>query len=687
MPTSILLAAAIVSNGVPNASFEAGIAPHGVIVSGPFVDEAARPVVSLDGTTAAHGSKSLKIDASRGGSYEFLTPDVDLPSNGVVVTISAFAKADRPAEFRLGAFGYDRDPVNGKELYTCPGKMVKVGQEWARVALERVVVDKRCRRLSVKIMGDGPVVLWLDGVQLDMGGGDGRSFSPQADVEAVWTAEGSVFERDGGGVSRVAAELSLVDHSTGEVTRRSEAFPLDRNGLFSIGRSFTYKGRVVRPFPFDYAVVPSVPPYAGKGFALGGNGLTGISVNRKTGEQVFTAPAGYSLSDYYRDIRRYGMRYVRFHDGNLQWRDMSPRRGEYDWRATDRVVRGCREAGLEPMFLFASHGIFVSSPWDDGRFADWYIRKDSAPAATGPFGHRRYYLPRMEDWRDFITASVTRYARDIRYWEVVNEPNILMSSAAAYAGYAREAYRAVKRLKPDAAVVGLCVTGDFGANPGSFLAQAEETDAFESMDVASFHPYESPLDYGKRKAEDAIADMRATVDRHRPGLPIIQNELYYLYVDKADACRLPAHNVVRRFAIDMGMGLAVSAPMAFDSHLGVDAGHRGSLLPGRVATRFTPNEIYVASAAFAHFLEGGRTDGKLPGLPGGVNGFAFRDRSGGEVAVVWAREEKDEGFVCRLPESATAYDMYANAIQGRSVRMTRAPVYVVGSGLSATLFR
>lgn len=369
MPTSILLAAAIVSNGVPNASFEAGVAPHGVIVSWPFVVEAARPVVSLDGTTAAHGSKSLKIDASRGGSYEFLTPDVDLPSNRVVVTISAFVKADRPAELRLGAFGYDRE------------------------------------------------------------------------------------------------------------------------------------------------------------------------------------------------------------------------------------VRGCREAGLEPMFLFASHGIFVSSPWDDGRFADWYIRKDSAPAATGPFGHRRYYLPRMEDWRDFITASVTRYARDIRYWEVVNEPNILMSSAAAYADYAREAYRTVKLLKPDAAVVGLCVTGDLGANPGSFLAQAEETDAFVSMDVASFHPYESLLDYGKRKAEDAIADMRAIVDRHRPGLPIIQNELYYLYVDKADARRLPAHNVVRRFAIDMGMGLAVSAPMAFDSHLGVDAGHRGSLLPGRVATRFTPNEIYVASAA------------------------------------------------------------------------------------------
>ena len=682
---AVSLLAVVVANSVPNASFEAGIAPHGVIVSGSFVDEAARPTVSLDETTAAHGKCSLKIDASRGGSYEFLTPDVDLPSNGVKVTISAFAKADRPAEFRLGAFGYDRDGETGKELYTCPGRMVKVGREWERVVLEKVWVDKRCRRLSVKIMGEGPVVLWLDGIQFDMGGGDGRSFSPQSEVEAVWTAEDSVFVKDGDGVANVVAELSLVDYSTGEVKRRSKTFPLDKNGLFSIDRSFTYKGRVVRPFPFDYAVVPSVPQYEDKGFALGCNGLTGISVNRKTGEQVFSAPAEYSLSDYYRDIRRYGMRFVRFHDGNLQWRDMSPRRGEYDWRATDRVVRGCLAAGLEPMFLFASHGIFINSPWDDGRFADWYVRKDSAQAAKGPFGHRRYYLPRMDDWRDFITASVSRYGGDIRYWEIVNEPNILMSSAAVYADYARGAYKTVKSLKPDAIVVGLCVTGDFGANPGSFLAQAEKTDAFKSMDAASLHPYESPLDYGKRRAEDALADMRATVDRHRPGLPIIQNELYYLYVDKADARRLPARNVVRRFAIDMGMGLAVSAPMAFDSHLGVDAGHRGSLLPGRVATRFTPNEIYVASAAFAHFLEGGRADGKLSGIPDGLNGFAFRDRSGGEVAVVWAREEKDEGVECSLPESAKAYDIYANAIQGRNVKITRDPVYVVGRGLAAGL--
>ncbi len=68
-----------------------------------------------------------------------------------------------------------------------------------------------------------------------------------------------------------------------------------------------------------------------------------------------------------------------------------------------------------------------------------------------------------------------------------------------------------------------------------------------------------------------------------------------------------------------------------------------------------------------------------------MNGFAFRDRSGREVAVAWAREEKDEGVVCSLPESASAYDMYANAMQGRSIRLTRDPVYVVGVGLAGGL--
>ena len=676
--------AAIVTNFVPNASFEAGIAPHGAIVSGPFCDESARPVVSLDETTAAHGRRSLKIDASRGGSYEFLTPDIPIPEGGARVTISAFAKTDRPAEFRLGAFGYDIDPDTGKELYTCPGKIVNVGTEWERFILERVNVDRKCSRLSVKIMGDGPVVLWLDGLQFEFGG-DGKTFRPKAEVEAVWTADDCVFVRDADGACEGTAKLSVIDYEADRVESRTEAFPLAGNGLFTFDKPVEYGGRTIEPYPFDYAVAPSVPPYSGTGFALGGNGLTGVSVNRKTGEQVFTAPAGYSLSDYFRDIRRYGLRYVRLHDGNLQWRDMSPERGAYDWRVTDLVVKGCREAGLEAMFLFASHGIFINSPWDDGRFAEWHVRKDSAPAGKGPFGHRRYYLPRMDDWTNFIAAAVGRYGRDIHYWEIVNEPNILMASASNYACYARSAYDTVKRIKPDASVIGLCVTGDFGARPGSFLEQAAKTDAFDTMDVASVHPYDAPLDYGKRDAEAALAEIRATIEGHRPGLPLIQNELYYLYVEKPEGRQLPPRNLVRRYAIDMGMGLAVSAPLAFDSHLGADAGHRGTLLPGRVSVRFMPNALFVASAAFAHFLEGGKPDGKIAGMPEGVNGFAFRDRDGREVGVVWAREENDEGMVCRIPERAAVFDIFANAMNGRSVRLTRDPIYVVGDGVRSGL--
>jgi hypothetical protein len=151
-------------------------------------------------------------------------------------------------------------------------------------------------------------------------------------------------------------------------------------------------------------------------------------------------------------FERLGVPLVRF---TLHWNEIarrrpadptSPRDPAYDWRRSDRILRGLRRHGLTPVLTL------VGTPaWANG-------------GRTPNFAP-----PRPRDFRRFARAVATRYPW-VRYWLIWNEPNkrlwLRPTKAAIYVQHLlNPGYEAIHAVLPHARVGG-GVTAPRGALGG-----------------------------------------------------------------------------------------------------------------------------------------------------------------------------------------------------------------------------
>ena len=88
-----------------------------------------------------------------------------------------------------------------------------------------------------------------------------------------------------------------------------------------------------------------------------------------------------------------------------------------------------------------------------------------------------------------------------------------------------------------------------------------------------------------------------------------------------------------------------------------------------------PNAHCIVGNSFARFLEGAEPVRQLK-LLSGVNGWLYRDRSGGQVAAFWAKDD-DGRFKFRFAAAGTElYDLFGNPVSARSwIPLTANPYY------------
>ena len=121
----------------------------------------------------------------------------------------------------------------------------------------------------------------------------------------------------------------------------------------------------------------------------------------------------------------------------------------------------------------------------------WHIRKGSRK--TRGFHSSCGWLPPEKAWSDFV-YNLVRYCKGrVRYYEIVNEPNLYMTPED-YTRYLKLAYEAAKKADPACRIVGICSTGDLGGRLGDFIEACGKRGAFRSLDILSFHPYSAQLD-------------------------------------------------------------------------------------------------------------------------------------------------------------------------------------------------
>ena len=167
-------------------------------------------------------------------------------------------------------------------------------------------------------------------------------------------------------------------------------------------------------------------------------------------------------------LDRLGVDVVRF---TLHWNSIERRRGRYRWGRSDRVLRGLRTRGIQPVVTL------VGVPrWANGNRASQYAPKSG------------------REFSAFAAAVAKRYPF-VRYYTIWNEPNLQRWLQPALPGtYVRRllnpAYRAIHSVNPRARVAG-GVTGPRsnrgGVSPVDWLRGMARAGA--KLDAYAHHPH------------------------------------------------------------------------------------------------------------------------------------------------------------------------------------------------------
>lgn len=159
-------------------------------------------------------------------------------------------------------------------------------------------------------------------------------------------------------------------------------------------------------------------------------------------------------------IRELGVRLIRI---EFPWPLLEPRRGRYDWRRADFIVRQARAHGIQVV------PVVVFTP-------SWAGAAAASPPPPQVFGR-------------FVRALASRYRRSLGYYELWNEPDLSRyfdgSSAAYVRTVLRPGFRAIRAVDPTAKVI---IGGPAKADE-AWLEGIYTAGGGRSFDVMSYHDY------------------------------------------------------------------------------------------------------------------------------------------------------------------------------------------------------
>lgn len=159
------------------------------------------------------------------------------------------------------------------------------------------------------------------------------------------------------------------------------------------------------------------------------------------------------------------------------WNWLEPKKGEWHFEALDKFVT---LAELNKKDVILCLGITPS--WASSR-----------PAETAVWGPGTASVPKnLDDWRNYVRVVANRYKGRIRYYEIWNEPNLVMfytGNVGQMVALSGEAYKVLKEVDPSAFVVSPSATGLGFSWTDEFLAKGGGRFA----DYIGYHFYVTPL--------------------------------------------------------------------------------------------------------------------------------------------------------------------------------------------------
>jgi hypothetical protein len=147
---------------------------------------------------------------------------------------------------------------------------------------------------------------------------------------------------------------------------------------------------------------------------------------------------------------------------DFTWRRIEKNKGEYDWSGYDALVEKCRARGL---LIFGN--LTYNPPFYDMRSNEG-----------------------VQAYATFACAAVKRYAGQVEYWQIWNEPNLgfLKGEVDAYAKLLSAAGHAIHDANPKAKVLAM----NMAFCDVLWASNVMRRVPYDAFDIVCFHPYRNP---------------------------------------------------------------------------------------------------------------------------------------------------------------------------------------------------
>ena len=704
---SILVAlagsAAFAGNLISNGGFEMGTAGWTARRNVAIEDVQKNiPDFQIDSSERKEGRNSLHLPPSP-AKTTWSVNSGDFPVEpGKAYTASFWVKAEKPTKLLFGIYAVP------DARWFVSTRVVTVPAGWSRhTVTKQMPKGVRCAFFRVQTLAEAPNCgLWFDSFSV-VPGFEAMAYAPKQDVELLFLNQTERFaERGkpftftlrGGNIAAVpvvrSGELRLTELATGKtVAKVPWSLTIPANGTadavlsVTVGKYGVYKlsGKEL-PYGFQFGCAAPQRPASKESrhrFELGTSALfpTNNEIPAVSSSSLYPLHNG-ALDAAFRVCARAGIRIYRLHDDGLYaWEKINPAEGVWHWEDMDALVDAAGKTGIQILPCIGRMSFLrISGAKHYSTNENWYLFKQAVPSKLDVFTHHGTKVEPMllpqKVWIEFVRQHAVRYRGRIPYYEIMNEPNIMMK-ADEYAEYLKTAFRTIRENDPEAEVIGLSATGDRGGRPGDFVFDSRNAGAMEYCDAVSFHPYSAQLDCSLRNAHDLNRVIRS-LSKRKDGraLPVWNTELYYIRpgapVDSG-VDPVEAKYVFRRFLIDLGDGIAKSVSL----HASVIFS-RSDLNHGQFTALFRrepiPNDIFIAHAAAGAMLNDA-VPLKKHLYSKYVNSTAFRHADGWYGLGIWSVEPESK-MLLTLPEAKApvqVYDCFGNEIAAPE-KLTDAPV-------------
>ncbi|MBN2640033.1 MAG: hypothetical protein JXR78_00125 [Victivallales bacterium] len=421
-----------------------------------------------------------------------------------------------------------------------------------------------------------------------------------------------------------------------------------------------------------------------------------------TGKLPFNWPLGCDNSEAPQVVRDLGFGWVRC--WNFSFKRVCPEEGKFNFKETDIIVERCRKSNLNLMPILGPAFSRAFYDKEGNPFVPEWAIQTTRKSSINTSYLMNISLPRIDAWKTYVHAVVSRYKNQIKAWEVMNEPNCWLTPEE-YTPYLQATYEAAKKADPDCVIVGVCSTSDWGGSPAPWTSRVIELDKCKSLDVLSIHMYNhnAPELFKGIGTNRMIEILKEKMKEYGKNLPVWHTEKSYnttkmgysqkklkvppIYL-KEPMFRVPDFRAKTEFLIREALldSTTGKGPYFWFGKLPNDI----YIIPrsrvyglGHTEYDGSPCPEVIAANGLARMLEGRSNPQELIKL-GATRYCALYEGDKGSLAALWDSEGKS---MLKLPGSADSYKIYN--LFGTAVPATTqlefgtAPLYLVFDGKKA----